>query len=211
HHIVDPEKIKIIPPGICPASEARCFDSDGEDQVVSIVLAGDLVSYHAFSFALDSLSELHQSGCDCAFFVMGPGPAERRLRLKADRLGITDVLTFVGGGVDQQLSDVYKSADVFISPAPSDKVNMQSLLAMSAGLPVLAPADTKDDFLIDHETALLFEPRSSKDLNLKLEGLFFDRARTRAMVEKALDYLRANHSPSAMVSATAAAYRSMNT
>ena len=85
---------------------------------------------------------------------------------------------------------------------------MQSLLAMAAGVPVLAAAGkSANDFLRDGETAMGFTCGDYAELTVKLSAMLEDRASARALAENALEYIRRNHSAAANVTALASMYR----
>ncbi len=78
---------------------------------------------------------------------------------------------------------------------------------MAGGVPVLAAADGSSDFLIDGETAMLFERGDAGDLTAKLTALLDDPRKAREQAERALSYLHEHHSAPGMVSELARIYR----
>ena len=113
------------------------------------------------------------------------------------------------GGPAPATDESRKAADVYVSPVSRKSLDVQRLLAMAAGVPVLAATGGVGDFLHDAQTALLFAPGDSADLTTKLLGVVEDRAAARNLAEGGLQYLRENHSPTSMVVELAEAYRRM--
>ncbi len=206
-HAAPPEKIRVVHPGVYCAKRATCFTQT--QQTVAIVAGGSLDSFRAFRPVVESFAALLKADIDCALFILGSGRAEKQLRKLADALGVRTEVTIVDRPGQGQLPGIFKAADIYISPAPARAVDMTSLLAMSAGVPVLAATDEKDpsDFLVADETALLFEKGSSEELTAKLKSLMEDRAAARSLADKALEYLRKSHSPATMVSKIVEVYR----
>jgi phosphatidylinositol alpha-1,6-mannosyltransferase len=156
---------------------------------------------------LHSFAELQDRNYDCAFFVIGGGNAEDRLRRRAAELGVHQDVTFVEGLGSIALSEVFRAGDLFISPHATGDFDVPALLAMAAGVPVLATPQRGCDFLIDGQTATLFPPGNASELTMKLIALLDDRAGARGLAESALNYLRKHHSAAKMVSIVAEAYR----
>ncbi|GAG43336.1 unnamed protein product, partial [marine sediment metagenome] len=100
----------------------------------------------------------------------------------------------------EQLNGILRAADIFISPAPSKRLEIELLSAMAAGVPVLAAGAEAPDFIIADETALIFSPGDAAGLADRLAMLMDDHAAAQRLAENALAYLRENHSPAKMVS-----------
>jgi len=201
-----PEQIHLVRPGVYHVRHPTCFSDPGCS--ASIVAGGRLDDAAAFEAVLRCFAELAARKADCAYFILGSGPAERRLRRRAAQLGLAGRVTFVDLHPVGQLTGVLKSADVYVSPAPQRRIDARSLLAIAAGVPVLAAAgDGANDFLHDGQTALLFSRGDSAELTVKLGSLLDDRAAARALAAGALRYIHEHHSPTAAVLRVAELYR----
>ena len=69
-------------------------------------------------------------------FLLGDGPLRRQLEQMADRLGVTDRVTFAGFRND--VSEVLKACDVYVHSTTCDGFGLAACEAMAAGLPVIA-------------------------------------------------------------------------
>lgn len=205
HHVAAVDKIHLVPPGVYQVRHTTLFDNP--QQSTAIVACGDMDDFAAFDAVLRAFAEVAGRKYDCAFFLIGSGSREKALRLQAHKLGLDESLTFVDWQVPTQLAGILKAADIYISPLPLSGIDMQALLAMAAGDPVLAAAGGCSDFLIDGKTALLFRQGDSAELTLKLMSLLDDHARARSLAEDTLLYLHERHSPAIMVAAVANLYR----
>ena len=195
----------VIRPAVHCVRYTRCFNEPRHS--VSIVAGGELDDFAAFAAVLRTFAELSQRNYDCVFFLIGNGRAEEKLRLCAEKLGICGVVQFVDRQSPLRLTEILKSADVYLSPAPTDRVDVASLLAIAAGIPVFAAHGAIGDFLVDGETAMRFPPGDSDELTMKLVSLIDDRAAARALAESALAALREPYSPAAAVAELVAVYR----
>jgi glycosyltransferase involved in cell wall biosynthesis len=204
-HIAPAQRIELVRPGVYQVRQATCFLNP--ELRVSLVAGGPMDDFSAFEAVLRSFAALKRTGHDCAYLVMGNGRAERRLRSLAEVLGLRGDLTFVDRQPPRLLPEIFKAADVYVSPVPDRRVDMACLLAMAAGVPVLAAGVGASDFLVDGQTARCFSPASAANLTAKLTGLLDDRAAAAALAEGALAHLRTHHSPAEAVAAVARIYR----
>jgi len=205
HRVVPPDRIVLLRPGVHRVRHANCFKDPQHS--ISIVTCGPLDDLRAYAAVLRSFAELASRNYDCAFFVIGGGPAEGQLRALSEKLATRHEVTFAEDLPARQLPGIFKAADIYVSPTSRPELDVRSLLAMAAGVPVLAAAGGSADFLKDKETALRFRRGDTSELITKLLSLLEDRAAARDLAENALRYLRENHSPSAMVASLAAVYR----
>ena len=156
---------------------------------------------------LVAFAELRQTQRECVFFLIGNGRAEKSIRKLAEKLGLLGDLTFVDRTEPDELTGILRAADIFVSPAPSHRVDIGLLAAMAGGVPVLAAAGGAADFLIPDRTSLTFPAGDAAELTVKLEALLDDRAAARGLAENALAHLRENHSPARMIQQLAEFYR----
>jgi glycosyltransferase involved in cell wall biosynthesis len=204
-NVAPADKVHVLRPGVYQVRHASCFDEP--EYSVAILAGGPLDDYDSFAAVVRSFAELRERKYDCAFFLMGNGPVEKPLRRLVEDVGLRRELTFVDHQAPAQLPGIFAAADLYVSPTRSRAVDVQTLLAMAAGVPVLTACDGADDFLLDNKTALCFRPGVAVDLTAKLTRLLDDRAGARALAENALGYLRERHSPAGMVASLAGLYR----
>jgi glycosyltransferase involved in cell wall biosynthesis len=205
---VPPDLVHLLRPGTHPARRATCFIDP--KHAVAIVAAGSLASYRPFAATLEAFAELKAGRRECVFFLVGNGRYEHALRRLAMKLGLMSELTFVDRQSPEQLTGILRAADVFIAPAPSDRVEMELLASMAAGVPVLAAGAEAADFVIPDRTALTFSAGDSAELTVKLSALLDDRAAARELAEAALAHLREHHSPAKTVGQLAELYRALS-
>ena len=189
-------------PGVYHVQKPTCFRE--ATRSVAIVAGGNLDDFAAFEAVLQCFAEVVARQYDCVFFLLGSGRAERRLRRRAAQLGLLGQLTFADCRPLGQLTGIFKAADVYIAPVRLPCLDMRSLLAMAAGVPVLAAAGQgADDFLHDGETAVFFERGNAAELTVHLASLLEEPASARALADRAIDYVHRNHSPAVNVTALA--------
>lgn len=199
------QKVHLVRPGVYQVDSATCFT----DPHLSITIAADgpIDDAELWWPVLKSFAELRARKIDCVLFVIGNGKAERQVRAEAARLGLHNEITFADSQPTTQLAGIVKAADIYIAPVPSQEVDLHALLAMAGGVPVLTAAGPASDFMVADETTLRFGPGQTGELTSKMLKLVNDKAYAVELAERALAYLRKNHSPTGMVATVAQLYR----
>jgi glycogen synthase len=88
--------------------------------------------------------------------IVGDGPERAKLERLARKLGIQAQVFFFGFRTREQIRDLFADADVFVLPANREAFGIAALEARTAGLPVVAMADTGvADFIHDGREGLL--------------------------------------------------------
>lgn len=203
--VVGAEKLHLVRPGVYQVRHATCFTDP--QRSVTLVTGGPLDDLRAFQAVVRSFADIIARNYDCACFLLGGGRAEPQLRTMAEKLSLGHELTFADRQPHSLLSEIFKAADIYIAPVASRRLDVPCLLAMAAGVPVLAAGQGASDFLRDGQTAVFFKRGDAADLTAKLTGLLEDRAAARALADQALEHLREHHRLAAMVAEMARIYR----
>jgi phosphatidylinositol alpha 1,6-mannosyltransferase len=88
--------------------------------------------------------------------IIGDGPERPRLERLVRKLGLQDHVYFFGYRSREQIRDLFADADVFVLPAKLESFGLAALEARTAGLPVVAMAETGvADFIHDGREGLL--------------------------------------------------------
>lgn len=110
-----------------------------------------------------------------SLLVVGNGPLEEELKIKAQRLKLKDRVKFIGYIPHEVLPYYLHASDVFIRPSISEGMGNSFIEAMAVGIPVIA---TKVggivDFLKDGETGLFVEVKKPQNIAQKVEKLLKD-------------------------------------
>ena len=153
----DPARIEVIPCGVdlnlfhpLPRDEAKAhLDMSHHHKMVLFVgriepLKGIDVLIEAMALALGDMNQLRDEICLC---IVGGDPdadADKldremaRLQELRERLGIADVVTFLGKREQDVLPYYYSAAEVCVVPSHYESFGMVALEAMACGTPVIA-------------------------------------------------------------------------
>ncbi|MCK4275002.1 MAG: glycosyltransferase family 4 protein [Phycisphaerae bacterium] len=205
HHAAPAEKVRLLRPGVHQVHQASCFLDP--ERTVTIVAGTMGRGGRGLREVIKAFAKLHQQDYDCRFFVISDRRGEKRLRALVKRLDLRHEVTFVDRKPASCLPGIFKAADIYVSAAPTRGLDVHSLLAMAAGVPVLGAKKGVGDFLLDGTTVLQFPAGETSQIVTKLGSLLDDTAWAKGLAERALEYLRKNHTPAQMVTALVEIYR----
>lgn len=152
-----PAKIHIVPNGVPdPGSAPTPRPSPG--QPLNILFAGQVGPRKGVGDLLEALALPSLRDLPWRLTIAGSGeiPAHRE---KAQQLGISDRVTFLGWVASEQVSQQMRAADIFVLPSYQEGLPMAIIEAMANALPVIStPVGSIPDMLHDGDTGLLVPP-----------------------------------------------------
>ncbi|SIS42896.1 glycosyltransferase family 4 protein [Neptunomonas antarctica] len=127
------------------------------DRPVTILLARRLVDKNGVTVYAEAVSAL--KGLDVQLIFAGNGPE----RVKVERIlksnGMFDKSTFLGDVSNQDMPDVYRSADISVLPSFMEATSITGLESMACGLPLIGTRVGGIPTLItEGETGLMVPP-----------------------------------------------------
>jgi phosphatidylinositol alpha-mannosyltransferase len=168
-HFIDryfPGDYKLIPNGVDIARFDRAVPiGRWQDGTRNLLFVGRHEPRKGLLDALKAYRLLRKTGCDCRLLVVGTGPQEREARRYVATRRLHGV-EFLGRVSDSQKAQLFKNADVYVSPATGgESFGIVLLEAMAAGTPIVCSDihGYKGVVRRDRE-ALLVPPRSPKAL-----------------------------------------------
>ena len=153
-------------------------------RIVRVLTVARLVSRKNHYAVLKALVGLH----DLEYLIVGNGPDRDYLEKQTSELGLGDLVHFYGDVSDEELSQIYADADIFILPILPNQIDVEGfgivyLEAAAAGLPIVA---TKmrgvEEALCSEGSIQLDEPTPDAIANA-LQTLATDPDRRKAMGE----------------------------
>ena len=138
--------------------------------------------------------------------IAGEGALEEELRATVSRLGLDDIVTFLGHV--PEAGRVFERAEVVVVPSLGEGFGMVALEAMERGRPVIASAVGGLPEIVDDGRTGLLVPSSDTDaLATALRGLAGDAARTAALGAAGRERALAEFSQARCTERTAELYR----
>jgi phosphatidylinositol alpha-mannosyltransferase len=120
---------------------------------------------------------LRKTGCDCRLLMVGGGPQEREARRYVATRRLRGV-EFLGRVSDDERDQLFRTADVYVSPATGrESFGIVLLEAMSAGTPIVASDIHGYKGVVRRgREGLLVPPRDPKAVAASIARLFSDPA-----------------------------------
>lgn len=182
---------------------------DPEKVVIGSV--GRLVRNRGHADLLEALSLLEPTGLDFSCMLVGEGPEEETLRVRARELGLVDRLQLVGSCRD--VSALLWAMDLFVLPWAPPSPPAALLEAMACGLPCVAVnGGCIPQIVRDGDTGLLVPSDQPKILARTIEQLARSTSRQEALGQRTRAHVQKSHSAEAMTERYARMYAElMNT
>ena len=186
-HFIDrffPGDYKVIPNGVDLDRFRRAVPlSRWQDGTRNILFVGRFESRKGLLDLLRAYRVLRKTGCPCRLLVVGGGPQEREARryVMTRRLGGVE---FLGRVSDEERDALFKTADVYVSPATGrESFGIVLLEAMAAGTAIVCSDIHGYKGVVRRDRdALLVPPREPKALAGAIGRLVADDALRAAMV-----------------------------
>lgn len=161
-----PGDYKVIPNGVDVERFRRAVPvARWQDGRANLLFVGRLEPRKGLVELLKGYRILRRGGFECRLLVVGTGPQEREARRYVATRRLLDV-EFLGRVSDDEKAQLFRTADVFVSPATgAESFGIVLLEAMAAGAPIVCSDIHGYKGVVRRgEQALLVPPRSPKDL-----------------------------------------------
>lgn len=123
---------------------------------IHLIVTRNLEPIYDIPTALRAFSHVFKVFPNAFLTIAGSGPEEEHLKALAIELGIGDSVRFSGRIPNQDIPDLYESADVVLNPSTIDNMPISILEGFACGLPVVTTDAGGIPFLVKHkENALL--------------------------------------------------------
>ena len=155
----DPARFTIVPGAVDTARFTPGTPDEGEDPV-RLLYHGRVDRRKGVIDFLDALERVWEAGLPFEATNSGIGPDVEAARARADAIGFTTAhVAFTGYADYESVPELYRKADVFVSPTYAEGFSNTILEAMAAGLAVVSTHSVGvSDCLRDGENGLLVQP-----------------------------------------------------
>ncbi len=180
-HFIDrffPGDYKVIPNGVDVARYANAVPiARWQDGTPNVLFVGRHEPRKGLLDLLKAHRILRRAGSGARLLVVGSGPQEREARRYVATRGLKGV-EFLGRVPDEQKAQLFKTADVYASPATGgESFGIVLLEAMAAGIPIVCSDIHGYKGVVRRgREALLVPPREPKQLARALDRLLRDPA-----------------------------------
>lgn len=134
------------------------------------------------TYLIDVAGELKRRGVKAAFVIAGEGPRRHELEEKCARLGVGDMVYFLGW-VKDAAARLLPHCDIFFQPSLWEAMSVVILEALAAGKPIVATrVGENPKVLTDGVNGLLVDPRDVAQMTSALQ-LLIEQPATRLRLE----------------------------
>jgi phosphatidylinositol alpha-mannosyltransferase len=173
-----PGDFKVIPNGVNVGRYQRAVPiARWQDGCANILFVGRLEDRKGLPHLLKAFRLIRKSGAECRLLVVGSGPQEREARRYVMTRGLQNV-EFLGRVSDSEKAQLFKTADIFVSPATGrESFGIVLLEAMAAGTPIVCSDIHGYKGVVQRgRQALLVPPHDAKSLAAAISELLADPA-----------------------------------
>jgi phosphatidylinositol alpha-mannosyltransferase len=187
-HFIDryfPGDYKVIPNGVDVDRFRRAVPvARWQDGTRNILFVGRFEPRKGLLDLLRAYRILRKTGCECRLLLVGGGPQEREARRYVATRRLRGV-EFLGRVSDDEKAQLFRTADVYVSPATGrESFGIVLLEAMAAGAPIVASDIHGYKGVVRRgREGLLVPPRSPKSIAASVGRLLRDPALALAMSE----------------------------
>ncbi|MEO6207457.1 MAG: glycosyltransferase family 4 protein [Candidatus Limnocylindrales bacterium] len=191
-HFIDryfPGDYKVIPNGVDIDFYQRAVPlARWQDGTRNILFVGRLEDRKGLIHLMKAYRILRKTGCDCRLLVAGGGPQEREARRYVMTRRLPGV-EFLGRVSDEEKAQLFRTADVYVSPATGrESFGIVLLEAMAAGAPIVASDIHGYKGVVRRgEQGLLVPPRNPKAIAAATARLLSDPMLRARMSESGMD------------------------
>ncbi|MCX6785459.1 MAG: glycosyltransferase family 4 protein [Candidatus Komeilibacteria bacterium] len=138
-----------------------------------ILTVGRLASWKGFDTLINLMPEWLKLNPNFKLVIVGSGPEENNLKLKAQSLELADKVIFAGQKTQAEMTSYYQAADYFILNSGYEGLSHSLLEALSFNLPSIASKIGGNPEVIDHNfNGLLVEYNNQKQIFIAIKSLW---------------------------------------
>jgi colanic acid/amylovoran biosynthesis glycosyltransferase len=172
----------------------RAAPALGPDGRPRIIMVGRLSPEKGHLVAIQAVKRLCGGGIPVELEIVGGGPCEAMLRAEADRLGITELVSFSGELEGSAVIDRLRQSHIFCMASFAEGLPVSLMEAMALGVPVVSTwISGIPELARDGDTALLVPPGNDAELARALGRLIEDRELGARLAERARAAVEEQH------------------
>jgi glycosyltransferase involved in cell wall biosynthesis len=175
-HGVDARRMQVVPVGVDPDLFRPITGIERIGGRLVTTASAD-VTMKGLRYLLEAVAKLRTER-DVSLVVIGRPKEGGRSAETIERLGLTDVVSFVTGVSDQRIYELYSEAELAIVPSLYEGFSLPAIEAMSCGVPLVSTTGGALPEVVgaDGDTALLVAPGDSEALAAKIRMALDDPA-----------------------------------
>jgi glycosyltransferase involved in cell wall biosynthesis len=173
-HGVDPSVMHVVPVGVDPEL-FRPIPGVARIPGRLVTTASADVTMKGLRYLLEAVAKLRTER-DISLVVIGRKKEGGRSAETIDRLGLTDIVSFVSGVSEERIYELYSESELAIVPSLYEGFSLPAIEAMSCGVPLVSTTGGALPEVVgnDNETAFLVTPGDSEALAARIRTALDD-------------------------------------
>ena len=173
-HGVDPSVMHVVPVGVDP-EQFRPLPGVARIPGRLVTTASADVTMKGLRYLLEALAKLRTER-EVSLVVIGRPKEGGRSAETIERLGLTDIVSFVSGVSDQRIYELYSESELAIVPSLYEGFSLPAIEAMACGVPLVSTTGGALPEVVgrDNETAFLVTPGDSEALAARIRSALDD-------------------------------------
>ncbi len=175
----------------------------------AVISIGRLVPWKGFHTLIKAWPEIVKKVPDAHLYIIGSGPEHGSLQALIEEANLSQCITLTGKKSQEELSDWYQAADLFVLNSSYEGLSHVILEAMSYQVPCVVSSNGGNPELIQHErTGLLFRYDHKYEIIETVNRLLLHPAEAERYVTEATSWLQ-GHTQQHMLDSTLELFRGM--
>lgn len=180
---VDPGKVAVFPMGVDDAFFDIGMKRDGrvESQPITVLSNRNLRPIYNVSHLIRAIPAVLRVLPNAKFVIAGEGLESEKLRMEVDRLGIAASVEFLGKIPHEDMPNLLRKTDIYVSTSLFDGTSVSLLEAMASGaFPIVTDIPSNREWISDGENGFLVPVDQEEYLAEKI----VEAIRNEALIER---------------------------
>ncbi|MCF6353713.1 MAG: glycosyltransferase family 4 protein [Candidatus Polarisedimenticolaceae bacterium] len=180
-----------IIPNIIDLEKFYSIKKEKKSDQVHIIVTRNLEAIYDVATAIRAFALINKEYPDAKLSIAGEGPEKQALEILVEQLKIGKAVTFTGRLANEQMAELYRTADIMINPSLADNMPISILEALASEVAVVSTNVGGIPYLVEHEkTALLVEPGAHETMAEAICQLLGDDEKSQQMVKSGLEQVK---------------------
>jgi len=142
--------IDVIPNGV-DLERFKPAETENESDTLKLLTVGRLSVTKRVEILIDAVEALHRDGRKVRFRVVGGGQMQQKLQQIVSEKNLADIIEFTGRIDPEDMPQVYRQSDIFISASMQEGMSNAMLEAAASGLPIITTfCEGTDELIADN-------------------------------------------------------------